>query len=248
MTALAIAGCTVPGEGATPDAGAEIDAAVRPVDAAPSSFHEPLIEHRTLANDNWGYPSAGDTRRMKPTILMVVHMFGVESTAAMPVGIGPGTGTNQEYTAISKPTYTRNSAHDYIARNGDVIEVIDPAPYAAWSNGALMEPNVSIATINVIASQTTRNPNEFCYREVECTAYPGTFPVNDAQKETVAYFVARDSITTGLPINRQTVTTHADFDSVTRANCAFPPSKRELLLAGIIERANVIKSEMLQAP
>jgi hypothetical protein len=213
-------------------------------DAAGPSWSAPRIVHRTLSNPNYGYPYAGDERRIKPTILMVAHIFAVEDTAAMPVGIDPGTGTYQEYTAISKPSYTRNSAHDYIARNGEVIEVIDPAVYAAWSNGGLDHPDRSIPTIDHIASQSSYNPNEFCYREVEDTGYPVTYEVTDEQKETIAYFVAVDSIATGLDIDRTTVTTHADFDSVNRARCAFPPTAREEALAGIIERAREIRAEM----
>ena len=225
------------------------DAASDPgADAQPVSFTVPRIDHRGLANPNWGYPAPGDARRLQPTILMVVHMFGVEDTAAMPVGIDPGTGTNQEYTAISKPSHTGTSAHDYIARNGEVIEVIDPAAYAAWSNGFIDNPNRSIATIDAIASQSTYNPNEFCYREVENTGYPDTYEVTEEQKETVAYFVALDSIATGLDIDRSTVTTHADFDSVNRPRCAFPPADREAALAHIIDRALVIRAEMLATP
>lgn len=240
---LGLAGCTGHVVGGEADGGQP----ERPgdPDAQAPSYSAPRIVHRTLANDNWGYPNAGDPRRIEPTILMVVHIFGVEDTAAMPVGIDPGTGTYQEYTAISKPSYTRNSAHDYIARNGEVIEVIDPAPYAAWSNGALNQPDRSIPTIDALASQSTYNPNEYCYREVENTGYPVTFELTEEQRETVAWFVAGDSIATGLDIDRTTVTTHADFDSVDRARCAFPPAGREAALASIIERARVIRGEML---
>jgi hypothetical protein len=216
-------------------------------DARGRSYSAPRIVHRELSNPNWGYPYAGDERRIEPTILMVVHIFGVEDTAAMPVGIDPGTGTYQEYTAISKPSYTRNSAHDYIARNGEVIEVIDPAPYAAWSNGGLNDPDRSIPTIDALASQSTYNPNEYCYREVESTGYPVSYELTAEQVETVAWFVAGDSIATGLDIDRTTVTTHADFDSVNRARCAFPPAGREAALASIIERARTIRQEMLAA-
>ena len=247
---LAASGCTgmvVGGEQATDRAdGGGSDQPGDPDGGGPS-YSVPRIVERTLANDNWGYPYAGDRRRIEPTILMVVHIFGVEDTAAMPVGIDPGTGTYQEYTAISKPSYTRNSAHDYIARNGEVIQVIDPEPYAAWSNGGLDDPDRSIPTIDAIASQSARNPNEFCYREVENTGYPVSYELTAEQVETVAYFVARDSIATGLDIDRTTVTTHADFDSVNRARCAFPPAGREAALAGIIERALVIRAEMVAA-
>ena len=249
---LGLAGCTGQVVGGEPegeaDGGGRTDELPGDPDAdGARSYSAPRIVHRTLANDNWGYPYAGDQRRIEPTILMVVHIFGVEDTAAMPVGIDPGTGTYQEYTAISKPSYTRNSAHDYIARNGEVIEVIDPAPYAAWSNGGLDDPDRSIPTIDALASQSTYNPNEYCYREVENTGYPVSFELTAEQMETVAWFVAGDSIATGLDIDRTTVTTHADFDSVNRARCAFPPAGREAALAQIIERARVIPDEILAA-
>jgi uncharacterized protein (TIGR03382 family) len=246
----ACTGTIVGGEGSAQDGtdgGADVVDSGVLADARPVSFTVPRIDHRTLPNPNWGYPNAGDARRIQPTILMVVHMFGVEATAAMPVGIDPGTGTNQEYASISRPEYTATSAHDYIARNGEVIEVLDPSTYAAWSNGGIDNPNRSLPTIDAIASQGSYNPNEFCYREVENTGYPGTYEVTAEQKETVAYFVALDSIATGLDIDRSTVTTHADFDSVNRPQCAFPPAEREAALAQIIERALVIRAEMLAA-
>ncbi len=213
---------------------------------AEPSYKAPRIEKRELANPNWGYPKAKDPRRIPPTILMVVHIFGVQSTAAMPVGIGPGSGTQREYQSVARPAWTRNSAHDYIARNGEVIEVLDPATQTAWNNGKLDRPDRKIATIDAIAAQSDYNANEYCYREVECTGFPGSHPLTDEQLETVAWFTAQDSLLTKLDINRATVTTHADFDSVNRPSCAFPPAEREGKLGKIIDRAKAIKAEMLK--
>ncbi len=213
---------------------------------AEPSAKAPRIEKRDLANPNWGYPKPKDPRRIPPTILMVVHIFGVKSTAAMPVGIGPDSGTHREYQSVARPAWTRNSAHDYIARNGEVIEVLDPATQTAWNNGKLDRPDRNIPTIDAIASQSGYNANEYCHREVECTGYPGSHPLTDEQLETVAWFVALDSLATKLEINRGTVTTHADFDSVNRPSCAFPPAERERKLGKIIDRAKAIRAEMLK--
>jgi hypothetical protein len=64
--------------------------------------------------------------------------------------------------------------------------------------------------------------------------------VTSAQLDQLARFIAADAKTTGLPINRSTVGTHADWNTVTRNNCAWPPSKREAALADLIARAQAL--------
>lgn len=205
-----------------------------------------LYQGGKLHNDAYGFPR-GQERRIKPWVLMCVHITGNKTTAAMPVGIGKGTGTAAEVAYMARRRTARdigNSAHDYIARDGSVLSCI-PTKYAAWNNGILLRPNTSLDSVQRILREQTRgiNANEAYVREVECTGYPGSFPLTKEQRETVAYLIARDSIKWELPINRETVHMHRDLDSVNRALCPFT-GDQEQQLSRIIERARQIKADL----
>lgn len=196
-----------------------------------------------LRNQAYGYPR-GKERKVDPWVLICIHITGNKNTASMPVGIKPGTGTYAEVSYMArdrKPPNLGNSAHDYIARDGSVLACI-PTKYAAWNNGALNRPNTDLSSVKRIVKSGV-NPNEAYVREVECTGYPGSYRVTKEQRETVAYLIARDSIRTGLPINRETVHLHSDLDSVNRANCPFT-GDREAQVEAIIERAKAIKKAL----
>lgn len=202
-----------------------------------------------LANKAWGFPRGATSRRTRPWVLMCIHITGNRNTASMPVGIGKGTGTWAEvqYMARRRPaTDLGNSAHDYIARDGSVLACI-PTSIAAWNNGQLNRPNTKLSSVREIVERDRKdpafNPNEAYVREVECTGYPGSFPLTKAQRETVAWLIARDSIKWGLPVNRETVHMHRDLDSVNRASCPFTGDQEEQL-ARIIARARQIKAEL----
>ena len=178
-------------------------------------------------------------RTMKPTVLLVVHITSNMGTAKQ-----QRTYANRAPKPGQGPTGP--SAHDYLDTDGSGIEALDPAAQCAWSNGDVQAPNLSIATVKAAVAAGV-NPNRVCYREVECTG-DGGHPVTDAQIAQLARFVAADSKATGLPVNRSTVTTHADWNSVQRSSCAFPPAKREARLAQIIAQANAILNPPPPAP
>jgi hypothetical protein len=165
-------------------------------------------------------------RALKPTVLLCAHITANMGTAA------------QQVHYANRPNSPGPSAHDYLDPDGSGLEALDPAHYCAWSNGDVQGPNLSIPTVRA-AVVAGVNPNKIVYREVECVG-DGAHQVTPGQMEQLAQFVAADSLTTGLPINRSTVGTHADWNSVTRNNCAFRPSNREQSLANIIGRANAI--------
>ena len=64
--------------------------------------------------------------------------------------------------------------------------------------------------------------NEWVRESIECSG-AGTEPFTDAQFESVARLVAAASKATGLPINRSTVVTHADINSVVPSSSVLPP-------------------------
>jgi hypothetical protein len=201
-----------------------------------------------LTNDaygNYGGRAHGSARRVKPSLLMCMHITDGDETQA-----NRATHNVNERNYANRAGSNGPSAHDYIAQDGSVIHAINAPTYAAWSNGDLMTPNRSLQIVKTILAGKTAgyNPNELFYREVECCGNRSRgLPVSAAQAETVAQMIARDSISTGIPISRATVGTHADINSVTRAGCAFPPATREAKLAAIITRAKVIKAE-IQTP
>lgn len=165
-------------------------------------------------------------RTLKPTVLLCAHITDNMGTAA------------QQVHYANRPGSGGPSAHDYLDPTGSGLEALNPAQRCAWSNGDVQGPNLSLPTVKA-AVVAHVNPNKIVYREVECVG-DGAHPVTGAQLEQLAQFVAADAKLTGLPINRSTVTTHADWNSVTRNNCAFPPSVREARLASVIARANAI--------
>jgi hypothetical protein len=195
------------------------------------------------AYGNYGGRARGTTRRIKPPLLICIHITDGDET------------TNNLHTHnVNERNYANRdgsngpSAHDYIAQDGSNVHAIDNGKYAAWSNGDLKSPNTSLQLIKTVMAYVAKgyNPNELYYREVECCGNRSRgLPITDVQMETVAQMIARDSITTGIAISRSTVGTHADINTETRSGCAFPPSTREAKLAAIIVRAQAIKAEIL---
>lgn len=68
----------------------------------------------------------------------------------------------------------------------------------------------------------------------------GTEPFTDAEFESVARLVVAAHKVTGLPINRSTVVTHADINSVSRRSDPWPAATREARVKRVITRANAI--------
>ena len=77
------------------------------------------------------------------------------------------------------------------------------------------------------------------HESIECSD-AGTEPYTDAQFEAVAKLVAVAHKATGLPINRSTVVTHADINSVSRRSDPWPPATREARVKRVIARANAL--------
>jgi hypothetical protein len=207
-----------------------------------------------LDNGAYGFPR-GALRRRTPWVLMCLHISGNLNTASGTAGVEPGSGTYAEVSYMARnrnwgsanPDYG-NSAHDYVARNGEALACIT-TNYAAWNNGGINTPNTTLASINSIVTAVNggMNANEAYVREVECTGYSSQYPVTAAQKETVAYLISKDSIEWKIPISRDTVHLHRDLDSVNKPNCPFHTAREEQL-AAIIARAQVIKGLLPTGP
>lgn len=185
-----------------------------------------------LTNSAYGFPKRGLPRRRTPELLICIHITSNPNTLTDPMA---------ERQYANRPASPGPSAHDYIGQDGTVVAAIDPALYAAWSNGDVQTPNTALPLVGTVLAWRAAgfNANEAYYREVECCG-TGSAPITAAQKEAVAQLIAADSRATGIPISRATVGTHADVNTVTRSSCAFPPAVREAELAGIIARARAL--------
>jgi hypothetical protein len=85
-----------------------------------------------LTNKAYGYPTRGAGRRVKAPILACIHITGNRRTAANP---DRHQAARDERNYANRAGSNGPSAHYYVARDGWAIEAIDPAKYAAWSNG-----------------------------------------------------------------------------------------------------------------
>ncbi len=86
-----------------------------------------------LTNKAYGYPTRGARRRRKPTILACLHQTANARATAM-----------QERTYANRTGSWGPSATAYIDRDGTIVRAIDPAKYAAWSQGDVAHPNTKL--------------------------------------------------------------------------------------------------------
>jgi N-acetylmuramoyl-L-alanine amidase CwlA len=180
-----------------------------------------------LTNKAYGYPTRGARRRRKPTILACLHQTA-----------------NANATAIEERAYANRagswgpSATAYVDRDGTVVRAIDPAKYAAWSQGDVAHPNMKLPTIAAAVASGV-NMNEWVHESIECSG-AGAEPYTDAQFESVAQLVVAASRALGLPVDRSTVVAHADINSVSRRSDPWPPAAREARVGRVIARANAV--------
>lgn len=197
------------------------------------------------AYGNYGGRARGATRRVKPMLLMCMHITAGDETSA-----NFHTHNANERNYANRAGSNGPSAHNYIARDGSSILAIDPDKHAAWSNGDVRSPNTSLAIVKTVLAQKAKgyNANECFYREVEmCGRHETGLDITAIQLETVAQMIAADSIKTGIAISRATVGTHADLNTETRPSCAFRPAVREARLSTVIERAKIVRANMTAA-
>ena len=171
----------------------------------------------------WGFPNVGSPRRIKPTILLVVHITG---NSAMPNALSEATYSNRDGSGASFSFVTN--------RDGSIVQCLDPSQ-VPWTNGLVNQPNLALPTVKGLAS-SSYNANEYCLATCENVGYEPGNPLTAAQVATLGRLVKWLSDLSGLPVNRLTVIGHRDIDSVTRHNC--PTSgDLEALLARIIAAA-----------
>ena len=98
-----------------------------------------------LTNGAYGYPK-GAARRRKATILACLHQTANTATAMAE--------RNYANRAHSKGP----SATAYIDRDGSIVRAILPGKYAAWSQGDVDHPDLTIPTVKAAVAKTM-NPS-----------------------------------------------------------------------------------------
>lgn len=180
-----------------------------------------------LTNTAWGYPTRAAKRRVTPIALAMIHITGNRNLAT----------AQQEREYANRAGSLGPSASYYLDRDGSGIRALseDRVPWSAGSPNRPNTANPGIARLLARAAQGYAADESlwFC---AECVGY-GADGVTEAQLETVARLIADAAGRHGLAIDRTTVLTHADWDSVDRASCAFPAAVREERMASLIARA-----------
>lgn len=194
-----------------------------------------------LTNNAYGFPVRGAKRRIKPVVLAVIHITG------NPKNQGPKAAQNERDYA-NRQNSGGPSAHYYINRDGGGVFAIDPVKYAAWSNGDVVEPDITNAGVKELVKLRAKgyNANEGCYLEIENVGFAKPEgQMTQEQRRRCARLIARASIATGLRINRNTVLAHGDINTVDRRNCPALYKLREETLNDIIARARRRKKAYL---
>lgn len=192
-----------------------------------------------LGNTAYGFPR-GALRRISPKVLCVIHVTGNPSL--------PSAQNERDYA--NRTGSDGPSAHYYVDRDGHAVKAIEPLTYAAWSNGDEKSANLNNAGVRYLLGLRNigRNPNEGCHLEIECVGHPTQAPVTDAQLDTVAQLAAVGAKALDLPIDRSTMLTHADINSVDRSSCAFLPADRERRMAELIARTRAVRPAPTPVP
>lgn len=110
-----------------------------------------------LTNRAYGYPTRGARRRRKPTILACLRQTANAKATAM-----------QERNYANRAGSFGPSATAYVDRDGTIVRAIDPAKYAAWSQGDVAHPNTKLATIAAAVASGV-NMNEWVHESIECS-------------------------------------------------------------------------------
>ena len=170
-------------------------------------------------------------RRVKPFIIAAIH---ITDNYALMSAMNEAIYSNRIGTGASF-TFVNN-------RNGTTVQCLHPEYQVPFTNGSWLNSNRNLWTVNyAINNGIGANDSTFMTIENVGNEVPSGAPITAAQIEKCAQLVARGSRITGIPINRNTVLGHRDYDSINRLYC---PTRYDLnaLLGKIITRAQQINA------
>jgi len=172
----------------------------------------------------WNY-TATAPRRVKPFILAAIHITG---NSALPSAMQEAVYSNRWGSGASF-TFCVN-------RNGTYVQCLHPETQVPFTNGNWMNSNWNLSTVRRAITQGY-GTNDATFLTIENVGFEWAYPLSSTQIETCAKIVAYGSKISGIPISRETVLGHRDYNSVDRYYC---PTGGNLdnLLSLIINRAN----------
>lgn len=162
----------------------------------------------------YGYPTVGAPRRIKPTILAVIH--------------------TTETTGVPIPSASHSWTFS-VERDGTVHQFLDPVTQTPWTNGDIKSPDTSNPLIAAIAGQSQYNPNEYCFLTIENVnrIFAGE-RLTDAQLAANHRLIEWGAKLSGLPVDRAHVIGHYQINGETRVNCPTVPTDRDRVFAGVL--------------
>lgn len=169
------------------------------------------IQHST---PYFGYPYQGNLRRVKPTILGVVHVTDGYGVAY------PGPGKSWTFC---------------VDRDGTAHQFLDPFTQAPWTNGDIQSPDTSNPVIAAM-SGSRYNPNELCLITIENVGRPldPSLRLTAAQLETNRRIFEWGAKLSGLPMDRTRIIGHYQINGVSRVNCPTVPADRARVFGGVL--------------
>jgi len=171
----------------------------------------------------FGYPTVGAPRRIKATILGVIH---TTETASVPF---PGPGKSWTFS---------------VERDGTVHQFMDPVIAAAWTNGDAQSWDGSNPLV-VKACTSSYNPNEFCFVTIE-----NVNRIEQGERLTDKQLAANRAILqwasklSGIPMDRRHVIGHYQINGVTRQRCPTVPTDRDRVFGGILHGSDTPEETM----
>lgn len=169
--------------------------------------------------DHYGYPTAGASRRIRPTILLVEH-------------------TTETY-GVPMPGPTKSWTFS-LERDGTVHQFMDPVVAAPWTNGDIQNPDLTNPYIAALAG-SKYNPNEYVFVTIE-----NVNRIADGQRITAAQLAKGHEIAAWaaelyrkhwgltIPLDRRHIIGHYQINGVTRINCPTVPADRDRVFSGLM--------------
>lgn len=170
---------------------------------------------------------ATSRRLVKPFILAAIHITG---NSQIPSAMQEAVYSNRIGSGASF-TFVTN-------RNGTVVQCLQPETQVPWTNGSWRGYNTRLPSVIKAVTQGY-GANDATFLTIENVGYEWRWPINAAQIEACAKIIAWGSRRSGIPISRNTVLGHRDYDSYNRYYCP-TGGNLETLLGKIITRAKQI--------
>ena len=173
------------------------------------------VQHPTVY---YGYPTVSAPRRVKATILGVIH---TTETTGVPM---PSSGKSWTFS---------------VERDGTVHQFMDPVIASPWTNGDKQAWDTTNPLV-VAAANSAYNFNEFCFITIENVnrIFAGE-RLTQAQLDADHRILEWGSKLSGLPLDRKHVIGHYQVNGNTRVNCPTVPTDRDRVFGGVIGGSSV---------